>query len=318
MRSFTIGKNDAGQRLDKFLEKAVPLLPKSLMYKYIRLKRIKLNGGRTEFNAILKEGSLLELYINDEFFSENEELYFLSAPDKISIVYEDENILIANKPSGLIVHEDSGESIDTLINRIKHYLYNKGQYDPEKENSFSPSLCNRIDRNTEGLVIAAKNAESLKILNDKIKYREIDKKYLCIVFGRLPKKEDTLKAFLTKKADKNIVDVSDLSGEKTILTKYRVLKEAGELSLLEIELLTGRTHQIRAHMAHIGHPLLGDSKYGIGRNSEQYGFRFQALAAYSLRFSFKTDGGILNYLNGRSFSVPSVSFGENFEKIALS
>lgn len=318
MRSFTIGKNDAGQRLDKFLEKAVPLLPKSLMYKYIRLKRIKLNGGRTEFNAILKEGSLLELYINDEFFSENEELYFLSAPDKISIVYEDENILIANKPSGLIVHEDSGESIDTLINRIKHYLYNKGQYDPEKENSFSPSLCNRIDRNTEGLVIAAKNAESLKILNDKIKYREIDKKYLCIVFGRLPKKEDTLKAFLTKKADKNIVDVSDLSGEKTILTKYRVLKEAGELSLLEIELLTGRTHQIRAHMAHIGHPLLGDSKYGIGRNSEKYGFRFQALAAYSLRFSFKTDGGILNYLNGRSFSVPSVSFGENFEKIALS
>lgn len=318
MRSFTIGKNDAGQRLDKFLEKAVPLLPKSLMYKYIRLKRIKLNGGRTEFNAILKEGSLLELYINDEFFSENEELYFLSAPDKISIVYEDENILIANKPSGLIVHEDSGESIDTLINRIKHYLYNKGQYDPEKENSFSPSLCNRIDRNTEGLVIAAKNAESLKILNDKIKYREIDKKYLCIVFGRLPKKEDTLKAFLTKKADKNIVDVSDLSGEKTILTKYRVLKEAGSLSLLEIELLTGRTHQIRAHMAHIGHPLLGDSKYGIGRNSEKYGFRFQALAAYSLRFSFKTDGGILNYLNGRSFSVPSVSFGENFEKIALS
>lgn len=318
MRSFTIGKNDAGQRLDKFLEKAVPLLPKSLMYKYIRLKRIKLNGGRTEFNAILKEGSLLELYINDEFFSENEELYFLSAPDKISIVYEDENILIANKPSGLIVHEDSGESIDTLINRIKHYLYNKGQYDPEKENSFSPSLCNRIDRNTEGLVVAAKNAESLKILNDKIKYREIDKKYLCIVFGRLPKKEDTLKAFLTKKADKNIVDVSDLSGEKTILTKYRVLKEAGELSLLEIELLTGRTHQIRAHMAHIGHPLLGDSKYGIGRNSEKYGFRFQALAAYSLRFSFKTDGGILNYLNGRSFSVPSVSFGENFEKIALS
>lgn len=318
MRSFTIGKNDAGQRLDKFLEKAVPLLPKSLMYKYIRLKRIKLNGGRTEFNAILKEGSLLELYINDEFFSENEELYFLSAPDKISVVYEDENILIANKPSGLIVHEDSGESIDTLINRIKHYLYNKGQYDPEKENSFSPSLCNRIDRNTEGLVIAAKNAESLKILNDKIKYREIDKKYLCIVFGRLPKKEDTLKAFLTKKADKNIVDVSDLSGEKTILTKYRVLKEAGELSLLEIELLTGRTHQIRAHMAHIGHPLLGDSKYGIGRNSEKYGFRFQALAAYSLRFSFKTDGGILNYLNGRSFYVPSVSFGENFEKIALS
>lgn len=318
MRSFTIGKNDAGQRLDKFLEKAVPLLPKSLMYKYIRLKRIKLNGGRTEFNAILKEGSLLELYINDEFFSENEELYFLSAPDKISIVYEDENILIANKPSGLIVHEDSGESIDTLINRIKHYLYNKGQYDPEKENSFSPSLCNRIDRNTEGLVIAAKNAESLKILNDKIKYREIDKKYLCIVFGRLPKKEDTLKAFLTKKADKNIVDVSDLSGEKTILTKYRVLKEAGELSLLEIELLTGRTHQIRAHMAHIGHPLLGDSKYGIGRNSEKYGFRFQALAAYSLRFSFKTDGGILNYLNGKTFSVPSVSFAENFEKIALS
>ncbi|MBQ5321587.1 MAG: RluA family pseudouridine synthase [Oscillospiraceae bacterium] len=318
MRSFVIGKNDSGQRLDKFLEKAVPLLPKSLMYKYIRLKRIKLDGGRTEFNTILKEDSLLELYINDEFFSHNRDLYFLSAPDKLSIVYEDENILITNKEAGLIVHEDSDESVDTLINRIKRYLYNKKEYDPEKENSFAPALCNRIDRNTEGLVIAAKNAQSLKILNDKIKQREIDKRYLCIVFGKFNKKEDTLKAFLTKNSDKNIVNISAKGGEKTILTKYKVLKEAGNLSLLEIELLTGRTHQIRAHMAHMGHPLLGDSKYGIGRDSKKYGMRYQALCSYKLTFSFKTDAGILEYLKGKSFEVPSVSFAENFEKIALS
>lgn len=312
MKSFIINKNDAGQRLDKFLEKAVPLLPRALIYKYVRLKRIKLNRKRCNFDTKLSEGDLLELYINDEFFSENTEEYFLSAPDKISVVYEDENILIADKPSGLIVHEDEGECVDTLINRIKHYLYNKGEYDPEKENSFAPALCNRIDRNTAGLVVAAKTAEALKILNEKIKAREVEKKYLCVVFGTPEKKEATLKGFLTKNAENNLVTVSDKKGEKTIITHYRVLKEREDLSLLEVDLITGRTHQIRAHLAHIGHPLLGDSKYGIGRNSEKYGFKYQALYSYKITFNWKTPAGALDYLSGKSFEAKNVSFKEDF------
>ena len=312
MKSFVINKNDAGQRLDKFLSKAVPLLPKSLLYKYVRLKRIKLNRKRCEFNTVLGEGDLLELYINDEFFNDNAYEYFLSSKGDINIVYEDENIIICDKPVGLIVHEDESETVDTLINRIKYYLYSKGEYLPEKENSFAPALCNRIDRNTGGLVIAAKNAEALKILNQKIKDRELHKTYLCIVFGKLPKKEDTLRAFLTKNSDSNIVKVDDKQGEKTIITKYKVLKEREDLSLLEVDLITGRTHQIRAHMAHIGHALLGDSKYGIGRNSEKYGFKYQALYSYKLTFDFKTDGGALSYLNRKTFRAEKVDFAENF------
>lgn len=315
LKSFVINKNDSGQRLDKFLSKAVPLLPKSLLYKYVRLKRIKLNRKRCEFNTVLCEGDLLELYINDEFFNDNADEYFLSARGNIDVVYEDENILICDKPVGLIVHEDESETVDTLINRIKRYLYDKGQYLPEEENSFAPALCNRIDRNTGGLVIAAKNAEALKILNQKIKDRELHKTYLCVVFGKLPKKEDTLKAYLTKNSDNNLVTVSDVEGEKTIITKYKVLKEREDLSLLEIDLITGRTHQIRAHMAHIGHALLGDAKYGIGRNSEKYGFKSQALYSYKLTFDFKTDGGILSYLDKKSFSAKHVDFAENFNNL---
>lgn len=315
MKSFIINKNDSGQRLDKFLEKAVPLLPRALLYKYVRLKRIKLNRKRCSFDTRLSEGDLLELYINDEFFSENSSEYFLCAPDKVSVVYEDENILIADKEAGLIVHEDEGEAVDTLINRIKHYLYNKGEYNPAEEHSFAPALCNRIDRNTAGLVVAAKTAEALKILNEKIKARELEKKYLCVVFGKMEKKQDTLRAFLTKNAENNLVTVSEKSGEKTIITKYKVLSEREDLSLLEVDLITGRTHQIRAHLSYIGHPLLGDAKYGIGRNSEKYGFRHQALYSYKITFNFTSPAGELDYLKGKTFEAPKIPFRENFNNL---
>ena len=169
MKSFTIQKNDAGQRLDKFISKAVPRLPKSLMYKYIRLKRIKLNGKRCDIADKLCEGDVLAMYIGDEFFSAATENDFLSVSANIEIVYEDDNILLVNKPCGLVVHEDNSNTMDTLINRIKKYLYQKGEYLPENEASFTPSLCNRLDRNTQGIVICAKTAESLRILNQAVK-----------------------------------------------------------------------------------------------------------------------------------------------------
>lgn len=315
MKQFTINKNDSGQRVDKFLQKAVPLLPQNLMYKYLRTKRIKLNRKKCEISTRLSEGDVLELYINDEFFEPKRGAEdFMSAPADIDIVYEDENIMLVDKKNGLVVHEDDEGSSDTLINRIKHYLYDKGEYDPSSENSFAPSLCNRLDRNTGGIVIAAKNAESLRILNQKIKDRELEKKYLCICLGQPPKKEDTLTAYLFKDSKSNTVTVSDkkTSQNRTIITKYRVLKTNGRLSLLEVELMTGRTHQIRAHLAYIGCPLLGDGKYGINKVNREYKISTQALYSYKLKFAFKTDGGLLSYLDGREFEVKDVWFREKF------
>lgn len=315
MKEFKINRNDSGQRVDKFLQKAVPRMPQSLMYKYIRMKRIKLNGKRCEISTRLNEGDIMQLYINDEFFDTAAETEFLTAPPVLNIVYEDENILLVDKKNGLVVHEDDEKTSDTLINRILHYLYDKGEYKPEEENSFVPALCNRLDRNTGGIVIAAKNAESLRILNQKIKDRELEKRYLCITVGIPPKKHDTMTAYLEKNADGNTVKVTDKKtlSNKTIITTYDVLKTGGRLALVEVKLETGRTHQIRAHFAHIGCPLLGDGKYGINQVNREYKVKTQALYSYKLKFTFAgDDNGCLDYLNGREFTVKDVWFENKF------
>lgn len=313
MKSFTITKNDANQRLDKFITKVCPTLPQGLMYKYIRTKRIKINGKRGEISSRLSVGDVVDAYINDEFFVELAPKYdFLSSPARLNIVYEDENILLVDKEQGLIVHPDKNEYRDTLIGRIQHYLYDKGEYTPDKENSFKPALANRIDRNTGGIVIAAKNAESLRILCDKIKDREIDKRYLAVIHGVPKQKNRTLEGFLEKNEDKNKVYLSNKKTDNnlTIKTRYTTLASKNGLSLIEVELITGRTHQIRAHMASIGHALLGDGKYGKLQNDKKLGFDKQALYSYKLTFDFTTDSGILQYLSGKTFTVKKVWFAE--------
>ena len=315
MKQVTVGKNDSGQRLDRFLSKMFPALSQGVICKAIRNKRIKIGGKRTETSYKLTEGDEIQLYLNDELLAPPPSADdFMAAGNQLTVVYEDENILLADKAPGLVVHEDEENTADTLINRIKKYLFNKGEYSPENEQSFAPALCNRIDRNTGGIVIAAKNAEALRILNQKIKDRELDKKYLCVVAGKMPKKEELMTAYLEKKADKNLVTVSDRKtpANRTIKTRYRVLEQTDEMSLLEVDLLTGRTHQIRAHMAYVGHPLLGDGKYGKNQLNKQYGYKYQALYSYKLKFTFTTDGGVLEYLNGREFSVSDIWFKDKF------
>ena len=315
MKEFTIGANDAGQRLDRFLAKAVPLLPASLAQKYIRIKRIKLDGKRVERDTRLKEGDLLQLYINDEFFDKPREdnAYLTVANPKLTIVYEDENILLVDKRPGLAVHpHDGAEYGRTLIDHIQSYLYQKREWRPREENAFTPALCNRIDRNTGGIVIAAKTAEALRVMNQKIKDRELDKRYLAIVEGTPKQREGSLKGYLFKDAKKNRVFVTDTpqTGAKSCQTNYRVLASRNGLSLVECELITGRTHQIRAQFAHAGHPLLGDGKYG--KLDKRFDRNYQALYSYKLTFTFSTEAGSLENLNGRSFQVENVDFVEEY------
>ena len=316
MREFTVTKNDAGQRLDRWLGKTLPLLPAPLAQKYIRLKRVKLNGKGAKRDVRLVEGDLLQLYINDEFFdAPAPENAFLSVfKPQLDIVYEDDHILLVNKRPGLLVHPDQGEYVNTLITHIQAYLYQKKEWDPRQEHAFTPALCNRIDRNTGGIVIAAKTAEALRIMNQKIKDREIEKYYLCAIHGRMGPPEGRLEGFLSKDESKNQVTVhkTPVPGGRTAVTLYKTLAVRNGLSLVECELITGRTHQIRAQFAAAGHPLLGDGKYGRNRDNRRYDRKFQALWSYKLVFSFTTDAGVLEPLNGKSWQVEQVDFVEEY------
>ena len=316
MREFTIGKNDAGQRLDRWLGKTLPLLPAPLAQKYIRLKRVKVNGKGSQRDVRLQVGDVLQLYINDEFFDQpREDNAFLAVfKPKLDIVYEDENLMLLNKRPGLLCHADEHEKVNTLITHIQAYLYQKKEWNPRDEHSFTPALCNRIDRNTGGIVMAAKNAETLRILNQKIKDREIAKFYLAIIHGKMTPPQGKLEGFLLKDENKAQVKVfhKPVPGGKSAATLYKTLKVNRGLTLVECELLTGRTHQIRAQFAASGHPLLGDGKYGRERDNKQYGRSFQALYSYKLEFTFPTDAGILEYLRGRVFTVENVDFVEEY------
>lgn len=312
MKELITGKNDAGQRLDRFVGKAVPLLPESLLQKYIRLKRIKVNSRGSKRDFRLSVGDVVQLYINDEFFEAPREdnVYLKVGVPKLDVVYEDENLLLVNKSAGVLCHSAGQWDYNTLISHIQARAYQSGEWRPREENSFAPALCNRIDRNTSGIVIAAKNAEALRILNDKIKSREIEKYYLCVVTGRPKPPQGRLEGFIFKDAVKNRVYVREKPepGAKSAVTDYRLLASEDGLSLVECELHTGRTHQIRAQMAHAGWPLLGDGKYGSEKLNRARGEDGQLLCSYRLVFRFETDAGALEYLNGREFRADDIDF----------
>jgi 23S rRNA pseudouridine955/2504/2580 synthase len=356
LKEFTIGKNDEGQRLDRFVAKAVPLLPGSLAQKYIRKKRIKVGGSGAARDYRLRLGDVVQMYVNDEFFDAPREVdaYLRIANatanagagkgagkganagiPQLDIVYEDGNILLLNKPAGVLCHSgasgggsNGGSASDaktgsgkhggydyaSLIARVQAYLYQKGEWKPHEENAFAPALCNRIDRNTSGIVIAAKNAETLRIINEKIKLREIDKHYLAAVHGAPEPPSGTLENRLFKDAVKNRVYIAKDAepGSRSAVTEYRTVASNGGLSLLECKLVTGRTHQIRAQLADAGHALLGDGKYGCERQNKPYGEKRQALCSYKTAFAYRTDSGALEYLRGKTFQISDISFVKKY------
>ena len=314
MKEFTINKNDSGQRIDKFVTKALPELPKSMMYKLFRKKDIKINGKKCNISDILSEGDTVKIYVRDEVSAaRTADTGFLTASDELTIAYEDENILIACKPKGLDSHSNGETHSDTLIDRIKKYLFNKGEYNPQNENSFSPALCSRLDRNTSGLVIAAKNAASLREINSAVRNGTIHKIYHCITVEKPPKNCDIITAYHKKDDTRNIVRISDeyADGFKEIKTGYKILKEKKGLYLVEVTLYTGRTHQIRAHLSHIGAPVLGDGKYGNTALNKRYGVFYQELCACSLKFEFD-ENSELAYLNSINVNSPAPEFEKRF------
>ena len=315
MKEIRINHNDANLRLDNFIKKVFPNIRTSEIYKYVRNKRIKVNNKKTEFNYKLQQGDVIQLYINDELLVHDKKITKVSKK-QFDVVFEDKNILVVNKQPGLVVHTDNEGETNTLINQVINYLINKNEFDPNKENSFVPSLVNRIDRNTAGLVLIAKNRQALEILNEKFKTHEVRKFYIAEVIGHIKPKSRTAKAFLTKAKNKNEVIISQkplTNDSKEIITKYDVIEHLDYSTIIDIEIFKGRTHQIRAHFNYLGYPLVGERKYISGKNKIKTKQKYQALIAYKIIFEWKSNAGILSYLNHKEIKLSKKDIEKYFK-----
>ena len=313
MRSYTIGPKDKGTRLSRFLEKQTPGLSLSMMYRAIRTKHIKINGKRTEASYRLQENDLLEIWMDDNMLGEPEKEKrpdFMQASREIKVVYEDDNIAVLDKPKGVFSHPVKGVYSDTMISRFLRYLYEKNEYHPDDR--FTPALCNRLDRNTRGLLIAAKNHNALEAVNSLIADRKIEKIYYAVCVGESAF-DGIYTAYLSKDEKKNQVTVTSgpVTNSSRIITEFHSLKNRNGLSLVRAVLHTGKTHQIRAHLAFLGHPILGDTKYGARDANSKWRKKNQCLVSYELIFHTDPDS-LLSSLNGKKFSVAEEPFPDLF------
>ena len=311
MKSIQVDKSWDGRRLTRFLQKAMPSATMGQIRRFLRLGRVKVDGRRADEETVLHESAVVDMYVEDEFFAEAERAdpFYSKIRPKLTILYEDEQVMLLSKRAGLVCHPDEGEKVHTLLTYAQAYLYQKGEWNPKTD--FAPALCNRIDRFTAGIVILAKTQEALRAMDAKIRTHEVQKYYLCIVHGRMKYPEGTLRHWLTKKPEQKKVTVlrKNEPGSKEAVTYYQVIDERDGLTLCECLLGTGRTHQIRAQFAAIGHPLLGDNQYGQAKLNEKTGrVSGQALCAYRLIFDFEGDAGCLNGLNGLTVQVKDVPF----------
>lgn len=316
MREFTISQKDGGRKPEKWLPSVAPGMAFGVIRRAIRLKRIRINGKVARDGAEIAPGDVVQIYLEDSYFQEKprENRLLAGFRPHIDILYEDDNIILVDKRPGMRVHPDADEKVDTLVTHVQAYLYQKGEYDGT---GFAPALCNRIDRFTGGIVIAAKNSDALHIMDMKVRNRELEKYYLCACAGRPAPAEGTLRGYLIKDGKRVRVIKKNAPGAQYAETGYRVLSTSGGVSLVECRLITGRTHQIRVQFASAGHPLIGDTQYGDREINSRFSSNFQQLYAYRLKFAFNTDAGILEYLNGKSFQVKKLHRGfEEIEKMA--
>ena len=303
LNSINITSNEANQRLDRFIRKYLKNVSLSDIYKFIRKKDIRVNGQKTKENYRLLEGDVVEIYIEDE----KTDTYEVPVAERnFSIIYEDDNILILNKPPELIMHSDISHTDNTLVDQVIYYLYQTGKYNPENETTFKPAAVNRLDLNTGGVVLFAKNYKSLQGLNVMVRDRLISKYYICIVKGKMEGEQD-IKSFLIKDEINNKVEIIKARDDKSkeIHTRFKVLKASNDYSLVEVDLITGRSHQIRAQLSNIGHPIIGDMKYGDNKVNiyfkEGYKLKNQFLYAYKVKFDSAAKG--LDYLENKSFNA---------------
>lgn len=319
MKEIIITEQEQNQRLDKFLLKYFNTAPKSFIYKMLRKKRIKINHAKAEGSELLKAEDSIQFYLAEETMSAfMEEKAVHEASRHFGIIYEDDNVMIVLKPAGLLTHPEKSSDTDTLIDQILYYLYGKGQYNPSKESSFVPAVCNRLDRNTSGLIIAGKNLMAVQEINKAIAEGLLSKYYITMVSGEI-KKKGIIENYYTKDEENNkaLILEFETQNAKKIITEYTPLKMASGYTLLEIKLVTGKSHQIRAHLKSIGHPIVGDRKYGILDNNilfrQKFGLSNQFLHAYKIVWQKKE--GALSYLFQKEFisSLPQPLSGINKE-----